>query len=132
MTDPVPTYTYLVSQLSTLHPSLAYIHVVEPELNSKHSMKAFPACEQSNDFIRAIWGNRPLISCGDYTRSSGIKTADEKGDLIAYGRPFVSNVKSIDLPSLYIALTFFRLCCRSYAYCSRSLIYLFDLKKTCP
>jgi NADPH2 dehydrogenase len=52
---------------------------------------------QSNDFIREIWsgGDRRLISAGGYTRASGMAQADAKGDLIAYGRPFIANP---DLP----------------------------------
>lgn len=30
MKDPVPTFTYFVSRLAQLHPTLAYLHVVEP------------------------------------------------------------------------------------------------------
>ena len=33
MEDPVPTYTYLVNQLSELFPDLAYLHVVEPRIS---------------------------------------------------------------------------------------------------
>ena len=30
MQNPIPTYTYLVTQLGELFPDLAYLHVVEP------------------------------------------------------------------------------------------------------
>ena len=49
---------------------------------------------QSNDFIRDIWGSRPLVSAGAYTRESAIRVAETKGDLIAFGRPFIGNVRS--------------------------------------
>ena len=47
---------------------------------------------QSNDFIREIWGPRPIISAGGYDRDLAIEFADTKGDLIAFGRYFISNV----------------------------------------
>ena len=34
MEDPVPTYTYLVDQFRRRFPSLAYLHVIEPEAPS--------------------------------------------------------------------------------------------------
>ncbi|KAJ7869136.1 hypothetical protein B0H14DRAFT_2571988 [Mycena olivaceomarginata] len=78
---PKPTYTHLVTQLRDRYPELAYLHVVEPRY--------------SNDFIRDIWGDRRLISAGGYTRETAIAAAEEKGDLIAFARPYVANP---DLP----------------------------------
>ncbi|KAI0087192.1 NADH:flavin oxidoreductase/NADH oxidase [Irpex rosettiformis] len=94
MDDPKPTYTYLVAQLVERFPNLAYIHVVEPGIQGNSECKV--TGEASNDFIRELWSPRPLISAGLYTRESGIRVADSKGDLIAYGRPFISNP---DLPT---------------------------------
>ncbi|KAF8066539.1 hypothetical protein FPV67DRAFT_1670034 [Lyophyllum atratum] len=96
MTDPKPTFSYVVQQLRARIPDLSYIHVIEPRVNGTSTLKSIPA-EQSNDFIRDIWsgGNRRLISAGGYTRALGIAQADAKGDLIAYGRPFIANP---DLP----------------------------------
>ncbi len=53
---------------------------------------------QSNDFIREIWAPRAIISAGGYTRQSAIETADTKGDLIAFGRPFIGNVSMTCIP----------------------------------
>lgn len=98
MKDPIPTYGYLVSQLRENHPNLAYIHVVEPRVDGPGT-KVADFGDRSNDFIRNIWesgdgaGSRRLISAGGYTRALGMERADEKGDLIAYGRPFISNVR---------------------------------------
>ena len=50
---------------------------------------------ESNDFLRKIWAPKPLITAGAYTRELAIKTAEEKGDIIAVGRYFISNP---DLP----------------------------------
>ena len=47
---------------------------------------------QTVDFIHKIWAPRPLITCGGYTRETGIKTAEETGQIIAYGIPFITNV----------------------------------------
>lgn len=33
MVDPVPTFTYVTQQLAERHPTLAFIHVVEPRVN---------------------------------------------------------------------------------------------------
>ncbi|KII91971.1 hypothetical protein PLICRDRAFT_154156 [Plicaturopsis crispa FD-325 SS-3] len=96
MKDPVPTFSYYVRRLRDLYPDLAYIHVVEPRVDASESREPGDIQEwQSNDFIRNIWAPLPLVSAGAYTRESGIQTADEKGDLIAYGRPFIANP---DLP----------------------------------
>ncbi|EMD36317.1 hypothetical protein CERSUDRAFT_52344, partial [Gelatoporia subvermispora B] len=50
---------------------------------------------QSNDFIRKLWSPRLLISAGGYTRDSAIAHAENTGDLVAFGRLFISNP---DLP----------------------------------
>ncbi|KAH7905134.1 hypothetical protein BJ138DRAFT_1118750, partial [Hygrophoropsis aurantiaca] len=93
MKDPVPTYSYLVSNL-TKH-DLAYIHVTEPRVNgaSDRDPKDFEG--QSNDFLRKIWGERAYISAGGYTRELALQTAENKGDLIAFGRLYISTP---DLP----------------------------------
>lgn len=93
MDDPKPQFTHLVSALKEKHTELAYIHVVEPRVNGDVSQDQ-PAQKspESNDFIRDIWSPRPLISAGGYTRDTAMKTATEKGGLIAFGRMYISNV----------------------------------------
>ncbi|KAK0460568.1 uncharacterized protein EV420DRAFT_1641115 [Desarmillaria tabescens] len=86
MQDPVPTFSYFVSEVKKRHPDLAYLHVVEPRIAVDRSTPS-----ESNDFIRRIWAPRPLISAGGYTRESAMQTADRKGDIIAFGRYFISN-----------------------------------------
>ncbi|KAF7322209.1 hypothetical protein MKEN_00745600 [Mycena kentingensis (nom. inval.)] len=58
--DPKPTYAYLVTQLRERFPDLAYLHVVEPRADGDDSASSatFKA-HHSNDFVRAIWGQRP-------------------------------------------------------------------------
>jgi NADPH2 dehydrogenase len=99
MTDPIPTFNYLVSELKKRHPNLAFLHVAEPGLNNLFSDHV--DLTGSNDFVREIWSPRPLISCGGYNRSSGLTTAEEKGDLIAYGRLFLTNVSLLYASTRY-------------------------------
>ncbi|EIW75445.1 FMN-linked oxidoreductase [Coniophora puteana RWD-64-598 SS2] len=92
MSDPVPTFTHLVAQLAAR--DIAYIHVIEPRAQGLEVIEDAPG---SNDFLRKIWGSRPYIAAGGFTRESGIKDAEEnlKSGLVAYGRLFISNP---DLP----------------------------------
>ncbi|PBK85284.1 FMN-linked oxidoreductase [Armillaria gallica] len=94
MDDPVPTFSYLVTKIGQRHPDLAYLHVVEPRVSGTITRDDVGAHE-SNDFIRELWAPRPLISAGGYKREEAMKVADEKGDLVAFGRYFISNP---DLP----------------------------------
>ncbi|KAH6888278.1 hypothetical protein BKA70DRAFT_68413 [Coprinopsis sp. MPI-PUGE-AT-0042] len=75
------------------HPDLAYLHFIEHNV----SADACAAAEEgeTNDPFRKIWGSRPFISCGNYTRESAMKVAEEKGDIVAFGRSFIVNP---DLP----------------------------------
>ncbi|PBK85283.1 NADH:flavin oxidoreductase/NADH oxidase [Armillaria gallica] len=95
MKDPVPTFSYLVTKIGERHTDLAYLHVIEPRVNGTWARDGVPGAHESNDFIRELWAPRPLISAGGYTRESAMKVADEKGELIAFGRYFISNP---DLP----------------------------------
>jgi NADPH2 dehydrogenase len=95
MADPLPTFAYLVAKLREAHPNLAYLHVVEPRADGGVTLAALLHQEDSNDFIRAIWGDRRLISAGGYSRAQAIEVADAKGDLIAFGRHYIANP---DLP----------------------------------
>ncbi|KAJ7603623.1 NADH:flavin oxidoreductase/NADH oxidase [Mycena polygramma] len=91
--NPKPTYAHLATQLRERYPDLAYLHVVEPRVDGGETVEIKEG--YSNDFIRDIWGDRRLISAGGYTRETAIATANEKGDLIAFARPYVANP---DLP----------------------------------
>ncbi|KAJ7610084.1 hypothetical protein FB45DRAFT_844679 [Roridomyces roridus] len=90
---PKPTYRHLVTELRDRYPDLAYLHVVEPRVDGSATVEIKEG--QSNDFIRDIWGSRPLISAGGYTRETALATAQDKGDLIAFARPYIANP---DLP----------------------------------
>ncbi|KIY61336.1 putative NADPH2 dehydrogenase chain OYE2 [Cylindrobasidium torrendii FP15055 ss-10] len=99
MKDPRPTFSFLVSKIKKRHPNLAYIHVIEPradlELEEGTTDDALEEWDSGNDFLRDIWAPRPYISAGNYTSESARAVADNKGDLIAFGRAFLANP---DLP----------------------------------
>ncbi|KAL0952979.1 hypothetical protein HGRIS_007191 [Hohenbuehelia grisea] len=96
MEDPKPTFAYFVSQIRDLFPNLAYLHVVEARVLGADTREehTIPAGE-NNDFIREIWSPRPLVSAGGYDRSLALSVAEQKGDIIAFGRQYISNP---DLP----------------------------------
>ena len=96
MADPLPQFSYFATELKTRHPDLAYLHLVEPRAQGFAILRDEDLEErESNDFLRKIWAPKPLITAGAYTRELAIKTAEEKGDIIAVGRYFISNP---DLP----------------------------------
>ncbi|KAJ7053841.1 hypothetical protein C8F01DRAFT_1164942 [Mycena amicta] len=94
MEDPRPTYSYVVTQLRDRFPDLAYLHVVEPRADGAQTVENIRA-GASNDFIRQIWGARPFISAGGYTRETALAVAEDKGDIVAFSRGFIANP---DLP----------------------------------
>lgn len=52
--------------------------------------------EESNDFLREIWSagqERTFLSSGGHTRETALRTTENKGGLVAFGRLFVSNVR---------------------------------------
>ena len=96
MKDPVPTFSHLLSTVLTDHPELAYIHVIEPRAEGADTRSTPIPLHENNDFIRDIVREKgrgtKLISAGAYTRETAIDVADNKGDLIAFGRLFLANV----------------------------------------
>ncbi|TFK24180.1 NADH:flavin oxidoreductase/NADH oxidase [Coprinopsis marcescibilis] len=96
MEAPVPQFARFITQLASSYPKLAYLHMIEPTHDpNDHFAFRVPLEGESNDPFRKIWAPRPFISCGCYSRSRAIRTAEEKGDLIAFGQTFISNP---DLP----------------------------------
>ncbi|KAG5639952.1 hypothetical protein DXG03_002154 [Asterophora parasitica] len=90
--DPVPQFTHVVTALRDAHPSLAYLHVIEPRVSGAEDREQH--AHESNDFIRAIWQGKPYITAGGYTLASALD-AGERGELVAFGRLYISNP---DLP----------------------------------
>ncbi len=102
-----------MTRLAEEHPDLAYIHIVQPGLSGTDDkdVEEGEVCElppiqrlprlrrradvslQTNEFIRKIWLPRRLISAGRYTRETAIERAEETGELIAFGRRFLANVR---------------------------------------
>lgn len=92
MEDPKPTFSYLVTQIRERFSNLSYVHVVEPRVADMSIRGDSDLSEdEENDFLRKIWAPRPFIVAGGYTRELALKGA-EKGDIIASGRLFLSNV----------------------------------------
>ncbi|EIW75438.1 FMN-linked oxidoreductase [Coniophora puteana RWD-64-598 SS2] len=87
MEDPVPTFSYLASQLAARE--LSYLHVIEPRADESTQVSG------TNDFVRKIWGDRPYIAAGGNTRDIALQEAEEKGGMFAFGRHYISNP---DLP----------------------------------
>ncbi|KAJ7739255.1 hypothetical protein DFH07DRAFT_870440 [Mycena maculata] len=92
-TDPIPTFSYVIAQLAARHPRLAYLHLIEPRINgdSREEIEATGGgAHESNDALAALWAPRPLIRAGGFTRAGALKAA-ERGELVAFGRFFISN-----------------------------------------
>lgn len=99
MEDPKPTFRHLVQEIKNAHPTLSYIHVIEPYASGSFGnagLQRYSPTEGKNDFLREIWtqeGNaRWFMSAGGHTREVAIGKANKTGDLIAFGRPFIANV----------------------------------------
>ncbi|KAE9405240.1 FMN-linked oxidoreductase [Gymnopus androsaceus JB14] len=94
---PQTTFTYLVQQIKHLHPSFAYIHVVEPRIKGSADTEEAHA-EASNDFLREIWHPKRFITAGGYKPETAFAVAEKyknEGELVAFGRYFLSTP---DLP----------------------------------
>ncbi|KAF7376948.1 FMN-linked oxidoreductase [Mycena sanguinolenta] len=103
MTDPIPTFTYLVRALREF-PQLAYLHIIEPRIEGAGDWDVGVHNDwHSNEFIRELWGDRTLISAGGYTRASALGRA-ERGEIIAFGRAFLANVRSLDCLDCFVML----------------------------
>ena len=96
--NPIPVFSHLVAELRRRHPNFGYLHVIEPRVRGSIDRAVE---RESNDFLRAIWAGKLWISAGGFSRDSAIKQADERGELIAFGRHFTSNVSLIPVPLLY-------------------------------
>ena len=103
--NPVPVFSHLVEELRRRHSNFGYLHVIEPRVRGIFDRDDGTVEEESNDFLRAIWAGKPWISAGGFSRDSAIKQADEKGELVAFGRYFTSNVSLIGRSILCAELT---------------------------
>ncbi|KAI0742653.1 NADH:flavin oxidoreductase/NADH oxidase [Daedaleopsis nitida] len=91
MEDPVPTYTYLLGEMKRKYPALAFVHSV----SAAGPLNEMPKDPSQADLLYKLWAPRTVITTGGFDRESGVKTAEETGQVIGYGRAFLSNP---DLP----------------------------------
>ncbi|KAL6400155.1 NADH:flavin oxidoreductase/NADH oxidase [Ilyonectria robusta] len=95
MEDPVPQFSYLVSELKSLN--LAYLHIIESRVNNWQDVEKV----EGIDFLLDIWnGTSPVLVAGGFTPEIAQKAVDEeyaKYDNVAvvFGRHFLANP---DLP----------------------------------
>ncbi|KAJ1305437.1 hypothetical protein OPQ81_000447 [Rhizoctonia solani] len=97
MQDPIPTFSYVIKEISRYYSDLAYLHFIEPIVEEKPT-EGVQTVEQteSNDFARTIWSPRPFLSAGGYNAKSGEVTANKyENTAVVFGRYFISNP---DLP----------------------------------
>ncbi|HZU63217.1 MAG TPA: alkene reductase [Novosphingobium sp.] len=93
--QPEALFHHVASELDKR--DLAYLHLVEPTVKGREiAAEADPRAEALMRDIRARFAG-PIILAGGYTRRNAEQAlADGRGDLIAFGRPFLANP---DLPA---------------------------------
>jgi len=122
--EPVETFLYFVRGLKKRYPNLAYVHIVEDNDKWRGQEVSKPrGCDPFRAIIRGVSEapyDTPLldshkettgkfedptpenpigyISCSGYLEDTARKVCEEKGDLIAVGRYFISNP---DLPDRF-------------------------------
>jgi NADPH2 dehydrogenase len=107
MKDPVPQFSYIISQLADRHPSLSYLHLVEPRAIGGGE-DVIPTEGESLDFASNIWKrtSRPLLVAGGYTPELALEHMRQCGrenDIVVFGRWFISNVSFLFLPGVFFA-----------------------------
>ena len=101
MANPIPTFSHVVTYIRDNYPNFSFIDVVEPRADGRFEGTGSTVPEEiSNDFIRKIWGNRPLITAGGYDRRTALDVAENKGDIIAFSRAFIANVSTFLYPDI--------------------------------
>lgn len=98
MPDPIPTYSALVDYFKSSHPDLAYIHVVEPEVEGKRVGDVV----HSNSFIHDLWSPRPLIRTSGFDKDTALAAAQSKDTLVGFARNYLATV-SVPTRVSYIA-----------------------------
>jgi N-ethylmaleimide reductase len=100
-TDPEATFTYAAQHLSSRN--LAYLHVLEPALDSGSTMvvglpSVAPALREAYDGL--------MILNGSLTQETGQKAlASNASDAVAFGIPFISNPDLVERFRNHIPLT---------------------------
>jgi N-ethylmaleimide reductase len=85
--DPMALYGYVVEQLAPL--GLAYLHVIEGETGGPREPEGAPPFDYAA--LRRRFAGPWMVNNG-YTRGLAIEAvASGKADVVAFGRPFISN-----------------------------------------
>lgn len=97
MPDPIPTFSHLISALSTAHSSLAYLSLVEPRVQGDDDRLA-PSTE-SNEFAYKLWAQPKVLLTAGWTSDpeGAAREADERGILAGFGRAFIANVSFCEI-----------------------------------
>ncbi len=77
-------YTYLAQEINALH--LGYVHIVDHS-----SMGAPPVSSDLKAKIRTIFKGVYILSGGYDLDRASVDLTEGRGDLVAFGRPFISN-----------------------------------------
>ncbi|KAL8279466.1 hypothetical protein RQP46_008028 [Phenoliferia psychrophenolica] len=88
------TFGFLVSEIKKRHPTLAYMHVVEPRIAGAVD-KAVDEGE-SLDFLHDIWAPKVVLVAGGLTPESARELVEKRSNVAVFGRKFISNP---DLPA---------------------------------
>ena len=88
--DPQPLFTYVVKQLATL--DLAYIHVIEGATGGPRELDDRPFdYEALKAAYRAAGGRAAWMVNNGYDKPLAEEAVKEGDDLVAFGKPFISN-----------------------------------------
>lgn len=86
--DPVNTFSFIINRLNE-HPP-AYLHIMEPYMDVSH-LPDYLQDGEVTSYYRKIYKG-VLMTNGKFDAASGDKIIREgQADLIAYGKPFISN-----------------------------------------
>ena len=88
--DPQPLFTYVVKQLATLN--LAYIHIIEGATGGPREIEDRPFdYEALKAAYRAAGGKGAWMVNNGYDKPLAEQAVKEGDDLVAFGKPFISN-----------------------------------------
>ncbi|CAK1366364.1 unnamed protein product [Cercospora beticola] len=90
MSDPIPQFTYLVSQLKKLQ--LSYVHFVDPRIDVR---KEYEATASLEPLVKAWENTSPVFIAGGFTPEIAKKTVDEEYKdydvVVVFGKYYISN-----------------------------------------
>ena len=89
--DPTAVFVQAVTRLNAF--GLAYVHLLEPKLNSGHPMETVAYL---TPLLREKYQGKLIINGGFDQPSGNVALANQEADAIAFGTPFIANP---DLPN---------------------------------